>query len=57
MKDTSYLLVCFLPQHNVWAVIGYPSLNTLALESDGFTREMTDAELDEYTEIRAKTDN
>jgi hypothetical protein len=57
MKDTSYLLVCFLPQHNVWAVIGYPSLNTLAMERDGSCREMTDEELDEYTDIRSKTDN
>lgn len=55
--DTSYLLVCFLSQHNVWAVVGSPSGLTLALESDGSVREMTDEELDEYVDIRSRTDN
>jgi hypothetical protein len=57
MGDTSYLLVCFLPQHNVWGVIGSPSGLTLAMEPDGLTREMTDEEMDEYTDIRSMTDN
>jgi hypothetical protein len=55
--DISYLLICFLPQHNVWAVVGSPSGLTLAMESDGSVREMTDEELDEYTDICSRTDN
>lgn len=54
--NASFLLVCFLPQHNVWAVVAYPSGLTLAMESDGSCREMTDAELDEYIDIRSRTD-
>lgn len=57
MKDTSYLLVCFLPQNNLWAVIGYPSGDVLAMEPSGFCREMTEDELAEYVAVRKAMNN
>jgi len=52
MKDTSYRLVLFLPEHNVWVVVGNETKNTLAMESDGYVREMTTNELNEYAFIQ-----
>ena len=57
MKNTSFLLVCFLPQNNVWAVIGYPNQDTLAMEPSGYCREMTGGELAEYVAVRKATDD
>jgi len=52
MKDTSYKPVLFLPEHGVWVVVGNETRQTLVMESDGFVREMTTNELNEYAFIQ-----
>lgn len=53
----SYFLICFLPRHNVWAVMSHPEMKLLVLEEDGYVREMTKDEMVEYQNVKKATDN